>query len=416
MKFPKPKMISFREEITDIQNSKYLTHSIYYHPAKFIPQIVRYCLDKYCKENSVILDPFAGSGTTALESSMKGYDSYMIDINPLLEYFYPIKMPQFNEKKWHESTEKAEKFLNIVLSKKNTKKLDINGDLLYWYPKELYDYFLQIWSNYHNLKENEDEITRKIVILVLFKLSKVYSFAEHTMPKLFTSKRKRKFIKELLDNKNKEEIINKKAFQFLMDIDKAVSKLLIEKRLDGKIKYFSGVDSYKFNFNKIPQVDCIITSPPYLQAQEYIRTFKMEMRWSGITNAEIKTYSNKEIPFRKTEGIIEGNYINGIKSKLVKNNLINMFDSYFWFTIKSLEKASEKLKKGGKICILVGSPKMEGIKVEIWKAIYEYFVENLDYKPIEVLEDKIVSRKLFKGRKNLNPEGMMSEYLMVFEK
>jgi len=42
---------------------------------------------------------------------------------------------------------------------------------------------------------------------------------------------------------------------------------------------------------------------------------------------------------------------------------------------------------------------MEGIKVEIWKAIYEYFVENLDYKPIEVLEDKIVSRKLFKGRK-----------------
>lgn len=142
----------------------------------------------------------------------------------------------------------------------------------------------------------------------------------------------------------------------------------------------------------------------------------MEMRWAGISNDKIREYSSKEIPFRKTEGIIKGKHINSIRSKITKEYLVNMFDSYFWFTIKSLEKAAEKLNKGGKICILIGNPKMEGNEVEIWKVIYEYFTKNLNYKLIDVFEDRIVYRKLFRGRNNLNPQGMKSEYLLVLEK
>lgn len=69
MKFPKPKIISLREEIRGISSTGYLTHSLFYHPAKFIPQFVRFCLKNYCKEGGVILDPFAGSGTAGLEAS-----------------------------------------------------------------------------------------------------------------------------------------------------------------------------------------------------------------------------------------------------------------------------------------------------------------------------------------------------------
>jgi DNA modification methylase len=418
--FPKPKLVSFRKEISDITNSKYLTHSLYYHPAKFIPQIVRYCLDNYCRNEGKVLDPFAGSGTVALESSIRGSDSYMLDINPLLEYFYPVKMPMFTLERWNTFFNEANRFLAEVLNNVPDDIIEINGELEYWYPKELYNYFKMVWSNYHSLKARENDITKKIVILILFRLSKLYSYAEHSMPKLFISPRKREFINNFINENhnenNRNEIIERKAFSFLDDINNSVVELLQTKELSGKIDYFSGIDSYKFDFSKLPKLDCIITSPPYLQAQEYIRTFKMEMRWSGISNELIKELSGKEIPFRKPDGIIKGDYIDAIRSKLKRNDLIKMFDSYFWFTIKTLEKASERLKKGGKICILIGNPKMEGIEVEIWKVIYEYFVKKLNYKPIEVFEDKIVSRKLFKGRNNLNPDGMLSEYLVVLEK
>lgn len=414
--FPKPKIISFREEVAEIGSSQYLTHSLYYHPAKFIPQIVKYCLDKYCKENGVVLDPFAGSGTTALESSIKGHDSYMTDINPLLDYFYPIKMPEFSLNDWLKIQEISKNFLKNIFSIKKENIIQINGDLEYWYPKVLYEYFNNLWNNYHSLKGFQNDIVRKNVILVLFKLSKYYSYAEHSMPKLFISKKKRAFIDNLLKKETIFSEIEARGFDFLEEINKSVLSLLSREKLKGKIKYFSGVDSYTFDYSKLPNIDCIVTSPPYLQAQEYMRTFKMEMRWAGISNEKIKEYTAKEIPFRKTEGLIEGEYINQARKKLSKKYLIDMFDSYFWFTIKSLERAAERLKKDGKICILIGNPKMEGIEVEIWKVIYEYFINNLNYKSIEVFEDRIVYRKLFKGRNNQNPEGMKSEYLIVLEK
>src|SRR4030066_1829444 len=61
----------------------YATHGIHRYPAKFIPQIPRYCLESYSKKGDDVLDPFMGSGTTLLESYIAGRNSYGIDIHPL---------------------------------------------------------------------------------------------------------------------------------------------------------------------------------------------------------------------------------------------------------------------------------------------------------------------------------------------
>ena len=48
----------------------------------------------------------------------------------------------------------------------------------------------------------------------------------------------------------------------------------------------------------------MITSPPYLQAQEYIRSTKMELFWLGYSEAKIRELSRLEIPYRKAERVI----------------------------------------------------------------------------------------------------------------
>jgi DNA modification methylase len=416
MIFPKPKPISFREKMNGIKSTTYLTHSLYYHPAKFIPQIVRYCLDEYCKNGGVVLDPFAGSGTMGVEASTQGYESYMLDINPLLDFFYPLKMPYFTKKEWEKYYSEAKDFLKEVLIREPKTIKKINDNINYWYPEKLYNYFCRVWTNFHELKEQKSTISKNAVALVLFKISKYFSYAEHSMPKLFISKRKRAFIEKKLNENSLFSQIEKKAFSTLEDVKESVDNLLeLEWKLK-KAKYFSGVDSSDFNFDKLPELDCIITSPPYLQAQEYVRTFKLEMMWAGITQEKIKEYMSKEIPFREAPSRIEGKYINEIREKIERKDLLKLYDSYFWFTIKTLENASKRLRKNGKLCVLIGNPKMNGIEVEIWKVIYEYFINNLGFKFLDLYEDKIVSRKLFKGRNNQNPEGMKSEYLIILEK
>lgn len=60
-----------------------LTHGLHRFPAKYIPQLPRWAIEHYGDASSVILDPFAGSGTTAVEASAHGLRSVSLELNPL---------------------------------------------------------------------------------------------------------------------------------------------------------------------------------------------------------------------------------------------------------------------------------------------------------------------------------------------
>ena len=49
---------------------------------QFSPQLIEVILNEYCLPDSVILDPFAGSGTVLLEAGILQLEAYGFDINP----------------------------------------------------------------------------------------------------------------------------------------------------------------------------------------------------------------------------------------------------------------------------------------------------------------------------------------------
>jgi DNA modification methylase len=64
--------------------NQYLTHWIYPYKGKFHPQMIRALLNILKLEaNETVLDPFIGSGTTALEAQLLGMDCIGIDVSPL---------------------------------------------------------------------------------------------------------------------------------------------------------------------------------------------------------------------------------------------------------------------------------------------------------------------------------------------
>lgn len=64
--------------------NQYLTHWIYPYKGKFHPQMVRALLNIIALEpGDTVLDPFIGSGTTALEAQILGINCIGIDISPL---------------------------------------------------------------------------------------------------------------------------------------------------------------------------------------------------------------------------------------------------------------------------------------------------------------------------------------------
>jgi DNA modification methylase len=64
--------------------NQYLTHWIYPYKGKFHPQMIRALLNIIgLKEGDTVLDPFSGSGTTALEAQLLGINFIGFDISPL---------------------------------------------------------------------------------------------------------------------------------------------------------------------------------------------------------------------------------------------------------------------------------------------------------------------------------------------
>ena len=61
----------------------FLTHALHPYPAKFIPQIPGYCVRLLSTQGELVLDPFGGSGTTALEAIRLGRRALSIDANPV---------------------------------------------------------------------------------------------------------------------------------------------------------------------------------------------------------------------------------------------------------------------------------------------------------------------------------------------
>jgi len=403
---PTPIAISFRKMVPEISDTNYLTHSIYYYPAKFIPQVVRFCIDKFTKKGDTILDPFAGSGTVGLEALITERNAVLLDLNYLLEVIAPIKFY-----KGRDIINKHILYKKIEQIRTETKQfIPDYKNIRYWYPDSFFDTISRYWAGLHKL---DDNIYKWIIQASLVKVSKLFSWAEHRTPKLFRSKFKREYIENLLQTDWHKEL-DEKLIALSYKYCDAVQQLQIKtQRYSNNIEYLAGVDSSKLKLNK--KIDTLITSPPYLQAQEYIRTSKLDLYWLGYTDNQIKTITKLEIPYRKAERIIETKTLNIIRNQIKNKKLLNILNSYFDHTIASLENNMNLLGVNGKACIFVGNPKIDGIEIETWKILVEYFTEK-NFRFEMVFDDKIKTRQLFGQRNNKNPNGMKSEYLLVLSK
>lgn len=404
----KPVEVSFREIIPEITDTSYLTHSIYYYPAKFIPQVVRFCLNEFTQKGDTIIDPFAGSGTVGLETFITKRNAILLDLNYLLEVIIPIKIYQGKDK-----ISKNELYKNIEKIKTETAQfIPDYSNIRYWYSDEIFDIISRYWSGVHKLENN---IYKWIIQAALVRTSKLFSFAEHRTPKLFKSKFKKKYIEDLLKT-NWQKDLDNKLFSFSYKYLKEVKQLQTHtKEFNNSVEYYAGIDSAKFKLENKREIDALITSPPYLQAQEYIRTSKLDLYWLGYMDKQIKEISRLEIPYRKAERIINTETLNKIREQVNNKKLLNILNSYFDHTIASLENNMNLLKIGGKACIFVGNPKIDGIEIETWRIFTEYFT-NKGFKFEIVFDDEIKTRQLFGQRNNKNPNGMKSEYLLILSK
>jgi len=205
--------------------NQYLTHWIYPYKGKFHPQMIRALLNIIgLKEGDTILDPFSGSGTTALESQLLGINFIGIDISPLCVVQGRVKTESVYV------IDEIEKLKNKILA-------------------SVVDGLVKTDENYYKLL---DTLTKDEKVKNFYVLARLLAVSDK-------SRRNRDFVNSFIKNVN---LMLASVKDYLQIKEKLNLKL-------GDVKIEVGdARNIKLQDNS---VDGIITSPPYSIALDYVQ-------------------------------------------------------------------------------------------------------------------------------------------------
>ncbi len=395
--------ILFRNTIPEIPSTTYGTFGIYKYPAKFIPQVVAYALKEYAKSGMKIFDPFAGYGTVGIVSRVYGYDYELWDLNPIINTIHNTAIM---------NAPKIDIF-ELMKEIKNSQHEFIPkwSNLNYWFPEDFLPILSKSWGFAHSL---EDE-TRYTILIPLMNITKYFSYDDEKVHKLYKSRYSKKKIEELLKNDWKPlfyKMLEKEICKLLNKIWEY--KRLAPKQVEYRIR--SGIDTLETKLDQ--NVNILITSPPYLQAQEYIRSTKLELFWLGYEESYIRELSRKEIPYRSTKQIkIFSEKYYEFREKIKEEHLRNLYDRYFHDILNAFAVLGENVTDY--LCIFVGPAKIRTTSIPIDDIIIEHLKE-FGWKHEVTFIDKIVSRVMFESK--INPASgeedsrIKTEHLIVMKK
>ena len=240
-----------------------------------------------------IYDPFCGTGTTPLVASKYGIASYYSETNPFMKMVIEAKINCV--KRLRDSGAKS-LYLRCFSDKIRGLSSICKPENLQWDGFEKY-YDSDVLSELQQIKTEidriEDDDSRQIALIilasVLVKSSKMIRQGDLRFAK---DTEKSASDKALLHN-------------YIEKLENAISD--IESEDCPTVAYTTCLSEDSRNITVEDQIDCVITSPPYLNGTNYIRNTKLELKLAGFVTTE------KDLPALHSKGIIAG--INNVSKR-----------------------------------------------------------------------------------------------------
>lgn len=292
---------------TDSETS-FLTHGLHPYPAKFIPQLPANFIRRFSLPGEIVLDPFGGSGTTAVEAIRMGRRAISLDANPLATLIGKVKSAQLDEDDKRKLTRlKATIEAFSFPADATIDSLKLND----WVP------------NIPNIQKwFQDNVIIELAYIKML-IDKITSDTSRDVALASFSK-----IVVRVSNQDSEtryvskekNIPNNFCIRLFLDslstTIKKIDQLSAMKGIE-KSAYFT-IDSRKIPENLIPgeSVSFIVTSPPYPNATDYHLYHRFRLFWLGddprvLGNVEIGSHLKHQ---RKKSGLEE--YIADMSSVL----------------------------------------------------------------------------------------------------
>ena len=320
---------------TESQRQMHSLHYIVSYRASFKPELPEYFIARHTKPGQVVLDPFNGRGTTALQANLMGRVAFGSDINPMSER---IAYPKCNPVPLDELQERLNAIgLNAALPTEG------EDDFAMFYHPGTYREIAGLMSY---LRTNRADADRFIELVALSRLHghspgffSVYSFPQISVP----PENQRKINEQRKQSPDYRPI----KPRILLKARHALADARVDHiRAASAGNRFETCDARKLAFPSAC-ADLIVTSPPFLNKADYVLDNWLELWFLGIPEEPVR------------EGIVQ------------TSSLSRWID----FMKPAIAEMGRVLRKGGVAVVEVG------------EVVHKGEVVNLDEVIVQMVDD-----------------------------
>ncbi len=344
------------------------SNGIHKYPAKFFPELPRWVIKRFSKEQDLVLDPFTGSGTTNVEALLLKRHSTGIDVDPFARFLTKVKVTPLDSA---ELIFFQKKLLKLALdyhpSKVKDKDIPKFPYMEQWFKGGITLELAYLIKSIEALDCNQE--IRNFYKVCFSSIIRSVSNADDNCTRTVIRERLNKQV-------NPCDALKKFAEAILINVPRMIEfSNIVPKKI--KVIIPNDMDARNMNL-KTGTVDLAVTSPPYVNAVDYPRTHQLESYWLGLANGSLAQLKKEHIG---TESVSVREYCKlhkiGIDEADAVIKLIFLQDprrayiayKYLYDMKQNLIETYRVLKKGGNYIIVVGNNRIRNHLFENWKYI-----------------------------------------------
>jgi hypothetical protein len=310
---------------------------------------------------AIVLDPMTGSGTVLRRASEMGFNAIGFDMDPLAVLMSRVWTTPVTD----ESI--AELGSRIVKKARSLKHVNLP-----WIDEDLETKsFVSYWFG----KKQRSALRR--IAYVLNKHSKSRSTRSETaaldviklaLSRIIVTKERGASLARDTSHSRPHRVAISSDFDVLLSFERSLSqvrKLLKEAPPPGNVKVTLG-DARQLKKQPNESVDGILTSPPYLNAIDYMRGHKMSLVWLGFNLQDLRSIRSSSIGAERSlpdgEDSLEFDKIQDAMCNIRKlsRRHANMVARYSRDLYLLLSETHRVLKTGGTAIFVVGNSCLKG--------------------------------------------------------
>lgn len=312
--------------------------------------------------SAIVYDPFAGTGTTPLSGSIRGYRSCFSETNPFMRFVIETKVNTTmriagNSKKMEKLNELAEQIDSIIARERPVKPIE-NASYNKYFNEDVIQELLVAKSVISNIADSDiRSMARLALSSILVPVSKMVRRGDLRFATEKERSRKAYNVAAALKNK---------LIEMVADIESVGGRISSETHCLSEDVRLASTEE---------KVDCIITSPPYLNGTNYIRNTKLELMLNDYVSEEsglsslhatgiVAGINNVTRATRSKECLPEvEEYYKALVPVAYDKRIPTMVTTYFDDMDHALGTMSALLKKGGILVMDIGDSQFAGVHI-----------------------------------------------------